>query len=180
MNRIASLLVVMLMVSFFMTGCGPKKTREQLYAEANKYKQEEKYKEAINAFLELVKFYPKSASADSMLFEVGQIYSNNLADFQSAVDMHQRLIKEYPDSRIRAQALFLIGYHYANSIHDLDKARDSYQQFLEKYPHHELCSSVKWELDHLGQDINEIDFLKTESTDSANNTITNSNPKGIK
>ncbi|MDZ7262494.1 MAG: tetratricopeptide repeat protein, partial [candidate division KSB1 bacterium] len=56
-------------------------------------------------------------------------------------------------------AQFMIGYLYANEIKDLDKARSAYQVFLEKYPENELVPSVKWELDHLGKDISEIEFL---------------------
>ena len=62
----------------------------------------------------------------------------------------------------------MIGYRYANDIHDLDKAKAAYQEFLKKYPNHELASSVKWELAHLGQDLSEIELqLGSDSTKTA-------------
>jgi len=43
-------------------------------------------------------------------------------------------------------------------IREIEKARAAYQEFLQKWPTHELASSVKWELEHLGQDISQIDL----------------------
>ncbi|UCE05337.1 MAG: tetratricopeptide repeat protein [bacterium] len=165
MNRIASLLLISGLVLIFIINCGPKKTKEQLHAEATQFEKQENFKEAIIAYEQLIKDYPHSNYADSILFKIGQIYSNNLSDFESAIDAHKRLIKKYPDSKIGAQSLFMIGYHYANSISDTTKAREYYQKFLKNYAEHELASSVQWELDHLGQDINEIDFLKADTSE---------------
>jgi hypothetical protein len=53
----------------------------------------------------------------------------------------------------------MIGYIYANHVKDFDKAKEAYNSFIEKYPEHELVTSVKWEIDHLGKDISEIDIF---------------------
>jgi TolA-binding protein len=163
MNRIASLVISFFLLSLFIFSCGQKKTIEQLSAEAKRFEQNEQFKEAIDTFEEIVKSYPKAANIDSVLFRIGQIYSNNLTDFNSSVKTHERLAKMCPNSRLAAQSLFMIGYHYANNIGNLDSAKVYYERFIEFFPENELVSSVKWELEHLGQDINEIDFLKTES-----------------
>jgi len=169
MNRVASLTVIIGLALFLVVSCGPRKTKEQLYAEAQQFEKQEDFKGAIKVYEQLIKDYPESQTADSILFRIGQIYSNNLADFENAIKVHQRLIEKYPDSKISAQSLFMIGYHYANSINDTAQARKYYEKFLEKYPDHVLASSVQWELDHLGQDINEIDFLKSGATENADN-----------
>jgi outer membrane protein assembly factor BamD (BamD/ComL family) len=177
MNRIASLILFMALGSMLIIGCGPKKTKEQLYAEALQLEKQENFKEAIVIYEQLIKDYPRANIADSILFKVGQIYSNNLLEFEHAVDAHKRLIKKYPDSRFSAQSLFMIGYHYANSISDTGEARNYYEKFLEQYPEHELANSVRWELDHLGQDINEIDFLKSGMIEEVKQDSSVSNPK---
>lgn len=177
MARIASLILIFLLVLFLMLSCGSKKTKEQFYAEALQFEKQENFKEAIKTYEQLLKYYPQSNFADSILFKIGQIYSNNLADFESAVQAHERLIEKYSDSKISAQSLFMIGYHYANSINDTIKAKEYYQKFIEKYPEHELASSVQWELDHLGQDINEIDFLKAGEFEKAEQVSDSSKPK---
>ena len=165
MNRIASLALLFVFILLLVISCGQKKTKEQLYAEALRYEQDENFEEAINTLEKIVDTYPQDVTIDSVLFRIGQIYSNNLSDFENSVKTHEHLIEKCPDSRLAAQSLFMIGYHYANNIGDLDKARTYYAKFVEQYPDNELANSVKWELDHLGQDINEIDFLQTDTPD---------------
>ncbi len=177
MNRIASLILILGLVFFLIIACGPKKTKEQFYGEALQFEKQENFKEAIKSYEQLIKHYPNLNEADSIIFKIGQIYSNNLADFKNAIEAHKLLIEKYPESKISAQSLFMIGYHYANSIDDTVKAKEYYQKFLEKYPQHELASSVQWELDHLGQDINEIDFLKTSTFEKAEQESDSSKPK---
>ena len=36
----------------------------------------------------------------------------------------------------------------------------SYAKFLDEYPDHELALSVRWELDNLGKNIDEMPFFK--------------------
>lgn len=167
MNRFASFLLIFALVGLIIIGCGPKKTKEQLYAEANKFEKEENFQEAIKTFERFVKNYPTSESADSVLFKIGQIYANNLTDFDKAIETHKRLIENYPDSKLSAHSLFMIGFHYNNNVDDTVSARKYYEEFLDKYPNHELASSVKWELNNLGKDPNELDFLQGEPVENA-------------
>ncbi len=162
MQRVVTIMALTVMVFILIVGCGQKKTQEQLYAEAFRYEQDENFDQAIETFEVLIKTYPQSEVVDSVLFRIGQIYSNNIGDFKKSVLTHERLIQHCPTSRLAAQSLFMIGYHFANSISDLDSARIYYQKFIDSYPDHELVNSVKWELDHLGQDINEIDLFKQD------------------
>ena len=163
MNRFATLAITFLLILLFVISCGQKKTKEQLFAEAKRYERNEQFDQAIKIFDQLVDNYPDASNVDSILFRIGQIYSNNLTDFANSVKTHARLIKQCPESQLAGQSLFMIGYHYANNIGNLDSAKVYYEKFIEKYPDNELVNSVKWELEHLGQDINDIDFLKTES-----------------
>ncbi len=163
MNRIATLAIIFALVLILIISCGQKKTKEQLYAEALRYEREEQFEEAIKSFEQYVKNYPEAEASDSILFRIGQIYSNNLSNFEESVETHKLLINNYPESKLAAHSLFMIGYHFANNIRDFENARTYYNRFLETYPEHELANSVKWELDHLGKDINEIDFIQTDT-----------------
>ncbi len=178
MNRIASLIMMIGMALFLITDCGTKKTKEQLYAEALNFEKQENFKEAIATYEQLINSYPRANFADSILFKVGQIYSNSLSDFEHAIEAHKNLIKKYPDSKFSAQSLFMIGFHYANSPNDTTEAKHYYNKFLEQYPEHELASSVRWELNFLGKDINDIDFLKS-ATEEASKDEGTSKPKNI-
>lgn len=178
MNRIASLIVIVGALIVLMVSCGQKKTKEQLYAEAKKYEREENFKEAIRVLEMLAENYPQVNFADSILFQIGQFYSNNLSDFENSIQVHKRLIEKYPTSKLAAHSLFMIGFHYANNVNDLENGRIYYKKFLQDFPDHELSSSVKWELDHLGQDINEIEFLKSETAEETKTQPSSSNPQG--
>lgn len=166
MKRVVTISLVFILMLIFVISCGQKKTKEQLHAEALRYEREENFEDAIKSFESLVKYYPQSEVVDSVLFRVGQIYSNNIGDFEKSVFTHERLIKTCPESQLAAQSLFMIGYHFANNIGNLDSAKVYYEKFIENYADHELANSVQWELDHLGQDINEIDFFKNDSADN--------------
>ncbi len=166
MKQFATVLIFALLFVSLVINCGQKKTKEQLLAEAYKYEKAEDFTKAVESLNKLVKEYPDAAEIDSVLFRMGQIYSNNLSDYEQAVRAHETLIKIRPDSPIAAQSLFMIGFHFANNIKDLDSAKVYYEKFIEKYPNHELVTSVKWELDHLGQDINEIDLFQNDKANT--------------
>ena len=167
MHRIVTLGMLAVLIVILIISCGQKKTQAQLYAEAFRYEREENFEKAVETFESLIDTYPQSEVVDSVLFRIGQIYSNNIGDFKKSVLTHERLIQHCPESSLAAQSLFMIGYHFANNIGELDSARVYYKKFIDTYPNHELVNSVKWELDHLGQDINEIDFFKNDSADKS-------------
>ena len=77
---------------------------------------------------------------------------NSREEFDKAVTMHQQLLEEYPESPHYPKSLFMVGFIYANHIKKLEKAEQVFKEFLQKYPDHELAPSVKWELEHLGQE----------------------------
>jgi len=116
--------------------------------------------ESINNLLYLVKKYPNHELASKGQYIIGDIYMNDLRDFEKALEEYRIVLYDYQGSKEEALAQFMIGYIYANVLKDLDKARNEYQVFLDQFPKHELFPSVKFEIDHLGKDINEIPALK--------------------
>ena len=146
-----------------LIGCGKKMTQEQMLAHAEKYEKESNYTEALKIYQKFTKKFSTSDFADQAQYKVAYIFSNNLNDFEKSVEAFLTLLEKYPESELAAQSLFMVGFIYANNINDLEKARTYYSKFLETYPDHELSSSVKWELDNLGKDINEIQLFNDES-----------------
>lgn len=96
--------------------------------------------------------------SERQLFEQAKKYQEE-SKFVEAVTSYEELVRKYPRSRQAPQCLFMLGYLYANHMNDLDKARNAYQSFLEKYPNDPLVKDARWELNHLGQDVNEIPEL---------------------
>ena len=116
--------------------------------------------ESIENLIYLVKNFPEHELASKAQYIIGDIYMNDLRDFEKALSEYRVVLNKYIGSKEEALAQFMIGYIYANVIKDFDLARKEYQVFLDKFPRHELHPSVKFEIDYLGKDINEIPALK--------------------
>ena len=116
--------------------------------------------ESIENLIYLVRNFPKHELASKAQYIIGDIYMNDLRDFEKALTEYRVVLNKYNGSKEEALAQFMIGYIYANVIKDYDLAKKEYQIFLDKFPKHELHPSVKFEIDYLGKDINEIPALK--------------------
>jgi|GEM_PF-653428 len=110
----------------------------------------------------LIDFMHSEESADSAeaLYHSGIAYTNLLDEFDLGVSLLESITQKYPDARRAAEAQFMKGFVWANTASDTAKARVEYERFLSMYPTHELATSVKWELNYLGRDINEIPEMK--------------------
>ena len=151
-------LFVMLGITI-LTNCG-KLPEDRLMEKGKQYEAEEKFSEAIDSYEKLVRLYPQSMYAHEALYRAGLVYTNGLQDFETAIMALQRVIDEYPESKSAAPSQFMMGFIYANSAADTARARIAYNKFLKTYPDHELVPSVKWELQYLGKDINDIPELQ--------------------
>ena len=81
---------------------------------------------------------------------------NSRGNPEKAVEYYERLLREFPDSEHAQMSLFMIGYIQSNEIRDFNRAKIVYQEFLEKYPSSELAASVKFELDNMGKNPEEL------------------------
>ena len=160
-------ILYLMFVGALVLACGKKQSEEELLQQAIKFESEENWDEAIHAYKKLVRDYPGSSKADTALQKTAFIYYNNIHDFHKAIDVHSTLVGKYPNSKFVAQASFMIGFIYANDLKDYDKAKEAYNNFLEKHPDNDLVESVKWELKHLGKDVNE-QVINLFENDSAN------------
>ncbi|MDZ7725806.1 MAG: tetratricopeptide repeat protein [candidate division KSB1 bacterium] len=146
------------MILVMTVGCGEQLTEQQLLAKVQDFQDSQQWEKVADTYDTLLQSYPESDKAPEYMYNLGMVYSNNLQDYDKAVETWEQLLEQYPDSHLLTNTKFMIGYCYANNIQDLDKAREKYQAFLQKHPDHELAPSVKWELDHLGQDISDIEL----------------------
>ena len=134
--------------------------QEWLINKAETLRKRKLTNESINNLLYLVKKYPNHELTSKGQYIIGDIYMNDLRDFNKALEEYRIVLSDYKGSKEEALAQFMIGYIYANVLKDFDKARSEYQVFLDRFPKHELFPSVKFEIDYLGKDINEIPALK--------------------
>jgi len=109
------------------------------------------------AFVSLA-FYAAGCSkgpSERQLFEQAKKYQEE-GKFAEAAAKYEELVRRYPRSNQAPQCLFMVGYLYANHLADYDKARKVYETFVKKYPSDPLIKDARWELTHLGQDVNQI------------------------
>ena len=112
----------------------------------------------------------KAAPTDEAMFEKARPFQES-QDYVKAVESYQDIVKTYPDGPRSDEAQFMIGFIYANEIKDIDKAREAYTLFMDKYSgkaDEGMVMSAKWELEHLGRDISDIDQLKSIAGDKMN------------
>lgn len=112
---------------------------------------------------------------ERQLFEQAKKYQEE-SKFIEAAAAYDELVKKYPESHNAPQCLFMVGYLHANHLGDMKKAREAYELFLEKYPNHALVKDARWELAHLGQDVNEIPSLNEMLRTSADSLAGSSKP----
>jgi tetratricopeptide (TPR) repeat protein len=117
------------------------------------------------AYTDWADHYPDAPETPEFLFRAGELYSNELQDFNKAIEAFGRDYKNYPDHETAANALFFIGYLYNNSMHDIVKAEQYYKEFIAKYPKHNMAKHAQFELESLGMTPDEV-FAKIIQKDS--------------
>jgi TolA-binding protein len=110
----------------------------------------------------------KRMSEDEMFTQANNLQMEG--KYKEAIEVYIKISKKFSHSPKCPQAQFMIGFIYANELKDLEKAKLAYEEFLKKYPEHEMAKDARWELEHLGQDINDIQELTKSAP--ADTTIT--------
>lgn len=161
MRKILLLLFVVTLV-LFLTHCGESLTEKQLYEKAQKYENEEKSELAIKFYDKFVSNYPQSPLAPEALFRIAVVAAGHQKDLEKAIETYRRLVQKYPDNEFAPKSQFMVGYLYANEIKDYEQAKEAYKLFLEKYATVDsgMTASAKFELENMGKDISDINFLK--------------------
>lgn len=88
-------------------------------------------------------------------------------NYAEAEKYFAKILEEYPNGANSSKAMFMVAFINANYLKNMEKAREYYSNFIEKYPNHELAQSAQYELQHLGQNIDELPFLKDETGNAA-------------
>ena len=97
----------------------------------------------------LVKKYSSNSECSMALFQLGDIYAQELNDFDRAIDFYRKLIDNHSRSEEEPIARFKIGKIYADKLEFRGLALNEFQSFLEVFPHHTLADSVKLQIEHL-------------------------------
>jgi outer membrane protein assembly factor BamD (BamD/ComL family) len=80
--------------------------------------------------------------------------------YADAIENFKIILEKYPEGETTAQSTFMLGFINANSLENLEEAKKYYTLFIEKYPKHDLADDAQYELNNLGQDINDLPIFK--------------------
>ena len=136
------------------------KSADEYFSTAEIERNTKNIKESLENLDNLIKHYPEHALAPQAQYLMGDIYMNDLMDFQNAINSYGKVSENFVGTNRAVEAQFMVGYIYANILDDIEQAVSTYQTFLEKFPDHELAPSVKFELENMGKSINDIPALK--------------------
>jgi outer membrane protein assembly factor BamD (BamD/ComL family) len=80
--------------------------------------------------------------------------------YADAIVNFKIILEKFPEGETTAKATFMLGFINANSLENFKEAKKYYTLFIDKYPEHDLVDDAKYELNTLGQDINDLPIFK--------------------
>ena len=125
---------------------------------SNQYRIEKDFSNAIIELKKAEKLYHKSKDIDKINFLLGEIYLNDIKDYNYAIEEFKKITEK---SKLFAKAIFMIGYIYSNNLNEYTEAIKYYTLFTNNYSKHELFPSVQYELNQLLMHQDVIDSLNT-------------------
>ncbi|MFQ6610003.1 MAG: outer membrane protein assembly factor BamD [Fidelibacterota bacterium] len=159
--------IIVLTTMLIVIGCSKNnEIIDQLWGEAEALRQQENLGAAISKLIEIKENYPKSSKAAEAQFMIGEIYLNDVKNYEISIEEFQTVIRDYPKSEMAEKAMFMVGYIYTNYLQAFSDGIEYYQKFLEEYPESELVDAVNYEL-------NTLEDVKSQINDLANSTDNN-------
>ncbi len=153
-------LVILLTLLVFAAGSCDRRSASQMYTDAETQISKDKFEDAAKTFQKLEKKYPDNELAAKSAYRLAELYMNNIQDLSKAIQVYRHVADVYPQSAYGPKSRFMAGFLLANNTSRFDEAKTEYKRFLADYADNELASAVKFELDNLGKDIDDIPQLK--------------------
>ena len=80
--------------------------------------------------------------------------------YADAIENFKLILEKFPEGETTAKSTFMLGFIYANSLENLNEAKKYYTLFIEKYPEDDLADDAQYELNNLGQNVNDLPIFK--------------------
>lgn len=149
-----------LLAIVLVTACGGPGTAEEYWQRAETRLASREYAAALKNLSRLVDKFPDSPLVPQTYFKIADIYLNGTRQLDLALVSFQETADLFPELEYGVKSLFMVGFVQANYMQEHELAREAYQTFLDRYPNHELVTSVTFELENLGKEVEDIEALK--------------------
>ena len=105
MSKFNANIIFLLIVAFIFSACTQTKKTEDQYTNSAKTlldcaiakNDNNLFLEAVKTYREFLKEYPNTNNALSVYMQIGQIYTDNLKNYNEAVNTYKEIINKYPD-----------------------------------------------------------------------------------
>ena len=151
---------ILLTAILLVFSCSDKRTAEEMFEDAGKLYEDQKFTRAIGTYDKLSTTFPDDPLAVKANYRMAEIYGGDLQDFESSVARYTYIAEEYPSHPDAPKARFMAGYTLANILKDYEAAKTQYDKFMRDYPDHALAESVEFELRNLGKELDQIEELQ--------------------
>ncbi|MDD8018993.1 MAG: tetratricopeptide repeat protein [Bacteroidota bacterium] len=146
------LINIFFFICFF--GCSSL-TDDELWKKVESAKANNNWDSTLSVCQRILKEYPKGRFAGWARFGIAESYRFKNQP-REALDNYKLFYEQNPNMQPSALSLFLTGYIYNNNLQMYDSAKFFYGKFLEKYPQHDLAPTVRFELETIGKDPNQV------------------------
>ncbi|TSA25622.1 outer membrane protein assembly factor BamD [bacterium] len=130
---------------------------------AHVYIQQKEYELAISTYLNIIKNYPHITAVDSIYFDIGQLYQENLKDHSAAINYYSIIVTTYPETDLRGQAFLNLAF-CSEQLYQYDAALQYYKKAIST---HSLTSEKRDEisdkLDYIGHFMAKNESLALEN-----------------
>jgi len=136
-------------------------TDEDLWIKIERAKANNNWDSTLQVSQRIIKEYPSGRYTGWARFAIAESYRFKNQP-REALDNYKLFYEQYPEMQPAALSLFLTGYIYSNNLMMFDSAEIYYEEFLQKFPTHELVPSVKFELEAIRKNPQEVLYERTE------------------
>lgn len=105
----------------------------QDFSKADLFEYQNKPKDALEAFLEILKKHKGQSIEAGTLYKVAKNYEK-LGDFTKAISYYQSILDNHKDGIYIDEALFYSAEIYKNQLNDLEKAKNLYEKVVLEHP----------------------------------------------
>ncbi|WP_353150934.1 tetratricopeptide repeat protein [Flavobacterium sp.] len=105
----------------------------QDFSKADLLEYQNKPKDALEAFLEILKKHKGESIEVGTLYKVAKNYEK-LGDFTKAISYYQNILENHKDGIYIDEALFYSAEIYKNQLNDMEKAKNLYEKIVLEHP----------------------------------------------
>lgn len=160
-------LIIIFLVLCISVGCNNNNSNvEALWIEAEELRMNDDLKSSIEKLVEIKNNFQSHEKAAESQFMIGEIYLNDIKDYDIAITEFNTVISDFPKSKVAEKAMFMIGYVYTNYLDAFSDGIAYYNDFKKKYPNSDLIQSVDYELENLKDVEAEIENLNVVANEN--------------